>query len=129
MRIAVVDDHEEERKTAEECLKRYFAETGRSCEITMFEDAAAFLRDYHYEFDFIILDIDMPGISGMDAARKLRQKDAHVTLMFVTNMPQYAIEAYSVEAMDYVLKPISYPDFRLKMQKAERYVARNADMP
>lgn len=129
MRIAVVDDNVAEREQVQQNLKRYFAESGRTCEIAVFADGASFLKDYHFAFDFIILDIDMPGISGMEAAKQLRKKDPHVTLMFVTNMPQYAIEAYSVEAMDYLLKPISYPDFHLKMQKAERYIARNADMP
>lgn len=129
MRIAIVDDDVQDRAQILTCLAQYFSEVEKSYETTVFEDAASFLSDYHYEFDFIILDIDMPGISGIDAAKSLREKDPNVTLMFVTNMPQYAIEAYSVEAMDYVLKPISYPDFELKMKKAERYIARGADAP
>lgn len=129
MRIAVIDDDAQDRAQILTCIEQYFSETGKSYEATVFEDAASFLSDYRYEFDFVILDIDMPGISGINAAKSLREKDPNVTLMFVTNMPQYAIEAYSVEAMDYVLKPVSYPDFKLKMQKAERYIARSADAP
>ena len=129
MRIAIVDDSEQDREQLLACLKQYFSETGAAYELTVFENAGTFLSDYHYHFDFIILDIDMPGISGIEAAKRLRELDPHVTLMFVTNMPQYAIEAYAVEAMDYVLKPISYPDFHLKMKKAERYILRNADTP
>ena len=129
MRIAIVDDDARDREQILSCLSQYFSKAEKACETTVFEDAVSFLSDYHYEFDFIILDIDMPEISGIDAAKSLREKDPNVTLMFVTNMPQYAIEAYTVEAMDYVLKPISYPDFALKMKKAERYIARNADAP
>ena len=129
MWIAIVDDSAADRAQVEAALERYFAETGTAYETTVFTDAASFLSDYRFGFDFIILDIDMPDVSGIEAAKKLRETDPHVTLMFVTNMPQYAIEAYAVEAMDYVLKPISYPDFRLKMKKAERYIARNADAP
>lgn len=129
MRIAIVDDDAQDRAQILSYLRQFFSVAGQSYETTVFEDAAAFLADYHYEFDFIILDIDMPGISGIDAAKALREKDPNVTLMFVTNMPQYAIEAYSVEAMDYALKPISYPDFALKMKKAERYIARSVDAP
>ncbi len=129
MRIAIVDDSVKDREELEECLRKYFAGKGTSCETACFSDGASFLEDYHYSFDFIILDIDMPGMKGIDAARLLREKDPHVTLMFVTAMPQYAIEAYSVEAMDYMLKPVSYPDFCLKMKKAERYILRNADAP
>lgn len=129
MRIAIVDDSPEDQAQLASCLTRYFANAGAAYETTFFSDAQAFLKDYHYTFDFIILDIDMPGLSGIEAAKILRDKDPHVTLMFVTNMPQYAIEAYSVEAMDYMLKPVSYPDFCLKMKKAERYILRNADAP
>lgn len=129
MRIAIVDDSAADREQLLACLNRYFRETGTQYETTVFKDAAAFLSDYRFTYDFIILDIDMPGLSGIDAAKKLREKDPNVTLMFVTNMPQYAIEAYSVEAMDYVLKPVSYPDFLLKMKKAERYILRNSDAP
>ena len=129
MRIAIVDDNAADRAQLSECLSHYFSETGAEYETTVFTDAASFLSSYRYEYDFIILDIDMPGLSGNDAAKQLRERDPHVTLMFVTNMPQYAIEAYAVEAMDYVLKPISYPDFHLKMKKAERYILRNADAP
>lgn len=127
MRIAVVDDNVEDRKQILLCLEKYSTESKTAYETVVFEDAKAFLADYHYTFDFIILDIDMPGMSGIEAARLLRRKDPNVTLMFVTNMPQYAIEAYAVEAMDYMLKPVLYPDFCLKMKKAERYIHRSAD--
>lgn len=129
MRIAIVDDSPVDRVQLLECLTKYFAETKTEYETTCYEDAKDFLENYHYTFDFIILDIDMPGLSGINAAKILREKDPNVTLMFVTKMPQYAIEAYSVEAMDYMLKPVSYPDFCLKMKKAERYIRRNADAP
>lgn len=127
MRIAVVDDDRNDRERLLAYIRDYFRETKGEYETTVFEDAVTFLKEYAYTFDFIILDIDMPGISGIEAAKKLRERDPFITLMFVTNMPQYAIEGYAVEAVDYVLKPLSYPDFRLKMIKAERYIRRNAD--
>lgn len=129
MRIAVVDDSEADRAQLAECLERYFRDAGEKYTAEVFTTAGAFLNAYAFQFDFVILDIDMPGLSGIDAAKRLRERDPGVTIMFVTNMPQYAIEAYSVEAMDYVLKPISYPDFYLKMKKAERYILRAANAP
>ena len=129
MRIALVDDDRNDRSQLRAYIRDYFQENGETCEIREFENAAAFLSDYAYTFDLVVMDIDMPGLSGIEAARQLREKDPHVTLMFVTNMPQYALEGYAVEAVDYLLKPLHYPDFRLKMQKARRYIARNADQP
>ena len=129
MRIALVDDSASDRAELKACLARYFSETGGSFALTEYNDPAAFLESYRFDFDFIIFDIDMPGLNGIEAAKRLREQDPRVTLMFVTNMPQYAVESYAVEAMDYMVKPVSYPDFHLKMTKAERYIRQKADIP
>ncbi|MBQ1490859.1 MAG: response regulator transcription factor, partial [Blautia sp.] len=129
MRIAIVDDSPADREQLEECLGRYFADAGEAYELDSYSDASSFLASFSHQYDFVILDIEMPGLGGMEAAKALRRESPCVTIMFLTNMPQYAIDAYAVEAMDYMLKPISYPDFVLKMQKAKRYIARNANAP
>ena len=127
MKIAIVDDNKNDREVLIDFLHKFFAETGEDFSFKEYENANVFLEDYSYHYDFIIFDIDMPGISGIDAAKELRKIDARITIMFVTNMPQYALEGFNVEAVDYVLKPLSYPDFRLKMIKALRYISRNSD--
>ena len=126
MNIAIVDDNLNDRKMILDYLSQFFNESGGDYTTSTFEDGVSFLKDYSFSYDFIIFDIDMPQMSGIDTAKELRKKDSNVTIMFVTNMPQYALEGYSVEAVDYVLKPLSYPDFRLKMKKATRYILRNS---
>ena len=126
MNIAIVDDNLNDRKMILDYLSQFFNESGVDYTTSTFEDGVSFLKDYSFSYDFIIFDIDMPQMSGIDTAKELRKKDSNVTIMFVTNMPQYALEGYSVEAVDYVLKPLSYPDFRLKMKKATRYILRNS---
>ena len=126
MNIAVVDDNLNDRKMILDYLSQFFNESGVDYTTSTFEDGVSFLKDYSFSYDFIIFDIDMPQMSGIDTAKELRKRDSNVTIMFVTNMPQYALEGYSVEAVDYVLKPLSYPDFRLKMKKATRYILRNS---
>lgn len=59
--------------------------------ITCFPSAEALLRDYRGEFDLLFMDVDMPGINGIDASRRLREMDSRVVLIFVTNLAQYAI--------------------------------------
>lgn len=125
MRIAIIDDNQSDREMITAYLDKFFSEDNSTYTVSEFDSAETFLSEYGYTYDFIIFDIDMPGLSGIEAAKELRKKDSAVTLMFVTNMPQYAMEGYDVEVLDYVLKPISYPDFRLKMLKAKRYIARN----
>lgn len=127
MQIAMVDDSREDVSRLKEYLDRYGLETGTKNESWYFGDAESFLNSNTNLFDLVIMDIDMPGINGVDAARQLRKQGNRLVIMFVTNMPQYALAGYEVEAVDYVLKPLSYQDFALKMQKASRYVQRNRD--
>lgn len=125
MKAAIVDDDEKDLAYLASHLTRFFGETGMSYTIAQFTSPTNFLAEYRPDFDFIILDIDMPDLNGIEAAKLLREKDEHVLLMFVTNKPQYALDGYAVDAIDYVLKPVSYPDFRLKMQKVMRFFSQN----
>lgn len=59
----------------------------------------------------------MPGLNGMEAATALRKKDSSVLLVFVTNMAQYAVRGYDVNAAGFILKPVSYYDFLMRMRK------------
>lgn len=130
MNISIVDDQPAELAALKENLNRFAGEQHEIFEITEFSSADAFLKDLQKNIkacQLVILDIDMPGTNGMDAAKKMRTVSADIAIMFITNMPQYALEGYSVDAVDYSLKPIQYPDFVLKMKKALRYIARSQD--
>ena len=70
---------------------------------------------YRPGFDIIFLDIEMPTLGGMPTAERIRQVDPDVVLVFVTNMAQYAIRGYEVDALDFVLKPVSYYQFSTKL--------------
>lgn len=127
MRIAIVDDSQLDVKRLNDYLKRFAEENSLSVQPIAYSNAEQFLADYQFNFDLVIFDIDMPHINGVEAARLLRKKDTNVVLMFVTNMPQYALCGYEVEAVDYVIKPIAYSEFSLKLHKALRYIQRNQD--
>ena len=75
-------------------------------------------------FDLIFLDIEMPELGGMDAAERIRTVDPDVVLVFVTNMAQYAIRGYEVDALDFVLKPVNYYQFSTKLARALQRVQR-----
>lgn len=120
--IAVVEDSEQEAKSLINCLMRYAAQNQLQFQIAHFPDAVPLLESYHADYDLIFMDIKLPGMSGMDAAKQLRQVDRSVTLVFVTNMAQYAVEGYSVEAFDYILKPINDYAFDLKLRRILAHV-------
>ena len=127
MRVAIVDDEAEVRKELSDYLHRFQEESGVKLEAVPFASADAFLAGYTMGWNIIIFDIDMPGINGMDAARRIRETDRAVTIIFVTNIAQYAIAGYEVDAVDYILKPISYYDFSMKFRRTVEKAAQKIE--
>lgn len=126
--IAVVDDDREFSSKVQEYLDRYQQENGEKFEVEVFYDGAKIIENYTPQYDLILLDIEMPTVNGMDAAEKIRELDEHVVLMFITNMAQYAIRGYSVGALDFVMKPINYYTFSMKIKRALKRVQKK-EMP
>ena len=116
--IAIVEDDQFHSDQLELALQAYSSEYGTPLKVSVFPNAMAFLGKYNAEFDIVFMDIMMPMLNGMDAARLLREKDSNVMVIFVTNMQQYAIQGYEVGAFDFVLKPVRYPEFKLKFTRA-----------
>ena len=86
-------------------------------DVTHYLNATEFLDKPFDGFDLIFLDIEMPGISGIEAARKIRKTNEDVMIVFVTNMAQYALESYDVHAYDFILKPVNYDSFSIKFER------------
>lgn len=122
MYAAIIDDQTEDALQLQAYIDHFAQESGLELHTTRFSDAARFLVQTEHPYSLVIFDIDMPGINGMEAARQLRKRDPSVVIMFVTKMPQYALAGFEVEAVDYVIKPVDYASFSLKLRKALRYV-------
>lgn len=118
--IAIVDDQKEYLDALSAHLKRYESEnrTEFSFAIDPFTNVINFLDSYQGKYKIIFMDIAMPQINGLDAAKRLRAIDPEVLLIFCTNFAQYAINAYEVSAFDYIVKPVNYYDFALKLTRA-----------
>ena len=89
----------------------------------IYDNAVTFLTDYRADADIVFLDIEMPMLDGMSAAEKLRETDPYVIIVFVTNMKQYAIRGYSVGALDFIVKPVSYAALSSLMNKARKLIS------
>lgn len=117
-RIAIVEDEELYVKELTGYLDEYQKTYGEDFEITVYRDGDAITSKYKAQFDIILMDIQMKFMDGMSAAEEIRKQDSEVVIMFITNMTQYAIRGYEVDALDYILKPVSYFAFSQKLSKA-----------
>ena len=88
--------------------------------VSVFSAGTELLTNYQPVYDLILLDIEMPGINGIDTAAKIRETDGEVALMFITNLAGYAIRGYEVEALDFVTKPVSYYQFAMRLSRCFR---------
>ena len=118
LRLAIVDDDAAYRAEIKTMLSRYEKEYGESFQITEYTDGDELIENYRSDFDIILLDVEMRFMDGMSAAEEVRKVDPDVILVFITNMPQYAIKGYQVDALDYILKPIAYFPFSQSMKRA-----------
>lgn len=116
--IAVIEDDPAEANVLVSYFQRYTSAHGEEFEVTQFQDGSVFLNGYRPIFDLILMDIDLPGINGLEAAKCLRGLDQSVALIFVTNLARYAAKGYAVDAMDFLLKPVSYTNFAVAVQRA-----------
>ena len=117
-RIAVVDDLPEERSRLEEYLRRFAGERKLTVTVDPFEGGESFLAAFDHNYDIVLLDIEMQGIDGMETARRLRERDEKVCLLFVTYLANFAVQGYSVHALDFLVKPVSFENFGMKLERA-----------
>ena len=127
--IALIDDNLNDLNTLKSFIDKYTEsdelDSHIEVNITTYIDPTLFLNENNFKYDLIFLDIEMPKINGISLAKRIREKDSNVGLVFITNMAQYAINGYEVSAIDYILKPLDYYDFALKFNKIINFVKRN----
>lgn len=106
MRIAICDDCPEFLNHTKRIIDRWDRQRpGRTVDI--FEDGDALIQAHAAKpFDIILLDVVMPLLNGIEAARELRQFDRTVKIIFLTSSPDFAVDSYSVKASNYLMKPL-----------------------
>ena len=118
IKIAIVEDEHAYAMQLQEYLHQYETENGEVFEISLFSDGDEIVHKYNPIYDIILMDVEMKFMDGMSAAEEIRKVDTEVVIIFITNMPQYAIRGYAVDALDYVLKPVSYFAFSQRLNRA-----------
>ena len=125
-KIAIVEDEANAADALAAFINRYGTEKNEEFAIVRFSSAMDF-EVTRQRFDLVFMDIQMPGINGMEAAHLMRTYDSETPIIFVTNLAQYAVKGYEVDALDFIVKPVTYFNFRMRMERAMRRIARNGE--
>ena len=110
MRAGVCDDSMELSRKIAEIVKNSFENIGVSCEVEAFSDGSELLNDQAIKpFDVLFLDIDMPGLSGFDIARRLRFEGSDCIIVFVTSHAELVYDSFDFQPFNFIRKSSGLP--------------------
>lgn len=121
--FCIVEDDDATAQAIESHLKRFASERSYTVAVKRFAGINAFLKGYDSTVDVVFMDINLPDGNGMEAVQRLRKKDKRAVVVFITALAQYAVSGYSVNAFDFVVKPVTYEGFLMKLRRLFQYLS------
>lgn len=123
LQIGIVEDFSEDGALLQGFVENYMKEKELSAQISLFASGEELLAREKPVMDILFLDIQMPGLSGMETAHLLRDHGYRNPIVFVTNLPVFALESYSVHASGFLIKPVLPADVGKELDKAIRQLS------
>lgn len=124
--VAIVEDDSAYAEKIYGYIKMFSTESGERIDVSFYSDGDEIIAGYKSVYDIIFMDIYMGRMDGMTAAEHIRRLDKNVILIFITNMPGYAIKGYAVNALSFLLKPVSYFAFSHEIKNAVKSLKRKS---
>lgn len=108
LKIAICDDDAAQRDYLAGIVSDWAGRGRHPVKLRQYRDAEAFLFDYAEEkdFDILLLDVEMPGVSGTELARRVRRESTTVQIIFITGYYEYFSDGFDVSALHYLIKPV-----------------------
>lgn len=125
IKVLIVEDETDEAQQLIRCLKRYGDARGETFQIVWLKSAVEMLSEKG-RYDLVLLDIDLPGINGMEAAQLLRLFNEVIPIIFVTNLAKFAVKGYEVGATGFIVKPVTWGNLVMNLDRALRAIRQNA---
>lgn len=124
LHIAICDDQPDQIRSIRRSSEIYFQKKQDLVSYETFDNAFAFVDaiDQGTVFDIVLLDVCMPGILGTDVARELRKYNSGTEIIFLTTSDEFAVDAFTVKATDYLLKPFTQSQFNKAMDRAISFI-------
>lgn len=118
--IAICDDSKTDAALVQSFLLEWAKQRGTEVEIEVFPSAESFLFRYdeYKAFDILLFDVEMSGMDGVSAARKVRRENEAVQIVFITGYSDYIAEGYDVAALHYLMKPLNKEKFFSVLNRA-----------
>lgn len=107
MKIAIVEDNNLESNYLQELIAEYCLNGEIHFEVDAYISAEDFFASWPIELDILFLDIMLDEMNGIEIATKVRKSNERVMIIFTTSNPQFSLSGYSVDALDYLIKPVS----------------------
>jgi len=119
-RIAICDDEQNQIEYITSIVASWSAHEGHSCEIRTFASAEAFLFEYEEDkaYDILLLDVEMKNMNGIELAKRIRKDNNLAEIIFITSHFEFVGEGYEVDALHYLIKPISAEKLTQVLTKA-----------
>lgn len=117
--IGICDGDTVVRVMLSEFIKRYKQETGISVQVLAYDSGEKLLQHYPFEMDLIFLEIPFARMNGIEIAKRIREEDKKVGIVFLTSVLNHVLEAYEVHADNYLIKPLKYTRFLKEVESAQ----------
>lgn len=125
LKIAVCDDEDEQRRYLAGIVSAWARKNRHGLRLQHYPDAESFFFDYEEQkdFDILLLDVEMPGMSGTELAKSVRKDNTAVQIIFVTGYYEYFSDGFDVSALHYLIKPVDEEKLCPVLEKAVQNLA------